>query len=268
MELRGQNTREPKFYVYECNFWRVASANYELIRNSGNGESIDSLGQKLHNLIPMMVKGKFECQFLTWEESVKIWQMENVTEGFNSVSLLNEAGLLKHKSLLEAVVVAGEEKSVRDARAGKDKTKIVDESAEREPKDGDKIEPVEADPLQSLRDRGLTISRGLPLLVFLTDGEFREVATLFEGADQESFLSWCEYLCLDAGEDLRKSIPEILDWEATNHQLQFTARRFANGDFTPKDIAEFARSKDGDVGVPEELVCEMLDLIPDSVWGP
>ena len=267
MELRGQNTVDPKFFVYDFNLWRAVSANYELIRSvsKNGGNDIDSLGQKLHHLIPMMLKGSFESDFASWDDIVKCWQQERISEGFKSVLLLDLRGLVKHGCLLNEVdtSIADDEKQDRDSMAGKNASKQTTTKSSS----GKTGVPVEVDPLRDLKNRGVAISQQLPLLVYLTSAEFRDIDALFAGADSLTFDSWCDYLGLNGSrDDLRTRIPEIFLKEEVNQQLWFAVQRFNSGDFSPQDIDDFARSKDGDVPVSPQLVKEILDYFPQEIW--
>jgi hypothetical protein len=265
LELRGQNTNKPNFYVYDFNLWRAASANYELIRSaSKSGSDIDSLGQKLHNLIPMMRKGKFNSAMMTWEDVIKEWQQGRISEGFSSRSLINDDALFDNIDLLRSVSqLDNNSKAKRDDRAGKNATRPANKTNART--------PGTSDDLQELRDRALSISKNLPLLVFITDSKFRELHTLFEECDDQTLSSWLSHVCIDHDpgdlDRIRESIPKLFDAERMNHQLFIAAERFSSGDFDPSDISEFARPKHGDVSVPEVLVDEMLAQIPAGYWS-
>jgi hypothetical protein len=265
LELRGQNTDKPEFYVYDFNLWRAASANYELIRSaSKTGADITALGQKLHNLIPMMRKGKFISTMMTWEDVVKEWQHDRISEGFGSRSLIDDEGLLYNLEILRDVnSLDSNTKAKRDDRAGKNAKRLINTDRA--------FIPSTADDMQELRDRALFISKNLPLLVFITDSEFRDLHTLFSECDSETLSNWLYHVGIQHDtadlDDIRESIPKLFNIERMNHQLFIAAERFSSGEFDPLDISEFARPRYGDVSVPETLVDEILDQLPAESWN-
>lgn len=261
IELRGQNTTDPRFYVYDFNIWRAASTNYEIIRGSSKtGADVDSIGQELYNLIPLMRKGEFTSELMTWEDIVTAWQADRICEGFKSRSLINDLELKDNEDILLGVNPLNDnDKGTRDPLAGK--------NGAAPSKTGSRTTSLQ-DPLKELRSRALTISKNLPLLIFVTDGKWRELHKLFDQVEDDLLEQWLDHLGIVTTDldQIRTQLPNIFNTELMNHQLFIAAMRFENGEFDAADIAEFARPKLGDVSVPESLVNELLNEIPGDFW--
>jgi len=186
LELRGQNTKEEWFDVYDANVFRSSKMQYDLIRSRTNGGKINSTGKKLHNLIPMYRKGDFETVETTWDDIEADYFAGNVVEGMKRKSLLDRKGLVDAEVLLSNVAKA--------------KTEISTEKDDREGKKGSskRTAPVtkgEKDILEELIKKGLTVSSMLPLLMELTDYQYTDLHELIDAVPDDIFESWLVDKC-------------------------------------------------------------------------
>lgn len=188
LELRGQNTAEDWFDVYDANMFRSSVMQYDLIRSRTNGGKIDSTGRNLHSLIPMFRKGEFETVETTWDDIQEDYFAGNVVEGMKRRNLLDRNGLANAQGLLAAVA-----KSSTSSSSGKDN---------REGKTGTSIRPNvstkgEKDPMEELIKKGMTISSMLPILLEVTNYKYTEIDELLANVPDDVFDSWLNDKCLD-----------------------------------------------------------------------
>jgi hypothetical protein len=187
LELRGQNTTEDWFDVYDANMFRSSIMQYDLIRSRTNGGKIDSIGRKLHNLIPMYRKGEFDTVETTWDDIQEDYFAGNVVEGMKRRSNLDLDGLVNARAMLEAVA-----KSSNTTTSGKD---------DREGKSGSSTKTVatlgkgEKNPLEELIKKGMTISSMLPILMELTKHQYTDIDELIDNVPEEVFESWLVDKC-------------------------------------------------------------------------
>lgn len=261
IELRGQNTNDEYFYVYDFNMWRAESMKYDMIRASSNGRNIDSRGKKLHNLIPMMRTGEFESELSTWEDVVESKQHGSVVDGFEPDCLYNFNGVSHNASWLIKLNKSGSgssTKTTRDRRAGK--TASTSKRANK----GD----AETNELSNLLARAKTIGKHLPELIVLTKGKYRSIDDLMTNVDDETLVSWLSYIGLSACESnvIRTGIVELFEAETINHRIYRVARMVEEKDFDQQDWDAMSRPKDGDVPLSKQLVTAVLDSFPKSFW--
>lgn len=266
LELRAQNTDEEFFDIYDSNPFRASSMKYEMIRSRTNGKKIDSEGRRLHNLIPMLRKGQFKVETVTWEDIVADWQANSIREGYKRLSLLSDLGVNNAAELLKEVAESNENTvAIKDDRAGKLGKNPAKES-HRAP--GQK---ATVDPLVELKKRAITIASMLPELVILTNGDYTEIDTLVDNTEDEIFNDWLVHCGINSfNSDTRNLIIEMFDAEGINHQLNITARKFKENGFKAFNWEEFNRDKEGDVSTPESAVTSLLSTLPDHFWtsGP
>ena len=189
LELRGQNTTEDWFDVYDANMFRASVMQYDLIRSRTNGGKIDSMGRNLHSLIPMYRKGEFDTVETTWDDIQEDYFAGNVVEGMKRRNLLDRNGLVNAQAMLETVA-----KSSTSTKSGKD---------DREGKAGTSAKSSglgkgEKDPMEELIKKGMTISGMLPLLLEVTDHKYTEIDELLENIPDDVFDSWLNDKCLDS----------------------------------------------------------------------
>jgi len=186
LELRGQNTTEDWFDVYDANVFRSSKMQYDLIRSRTNGGKINSTGKKLHDLIPMYRKGEFETVETTWDDIEADYFAGNVVEGMKRRNLLDRNGLINAESLLTNVEKA--------------KTAILTDKDAREGKQGSSKQtaPVtkgEKDVLEELIKKGLTVSSMLPILMELTNYQYTDIDELIDAVPNDIYESWLTDKC-------------------------------------------------------------------------
>jgi len=181
LELRGQNTNEDWFDVYDANMFRSSVMQYDLIRSRTNGGKIDSTGKKLHNLIPMYRKGEFETRTVAWDEVQEDYFAGNVSEGFKRRSLIDRVGVANAQDMLSDVIKATTERSTeKDEREGKEG------STERT----SGVSKGEKDALEELIKKGMTIASMIPLLMELTDYQYTDIEELIDNTPDDIFNAW------------------------------------------------------------------------------
>lgn len=186
LELRGQNTNEAWFDVYDANMFRSSVMQYDLIRSRTNGGKIDSTGKKLHNLIPMYRKGEFETQTVTWDDVQEDYFAGNVCEGMKRRSLIDRNGVVNAQEMLTGVKGAKtEHSSEKDEREGKEG------STERTPG----VSKAEKDVLEQLIKKGMTIASMIPLLMELTDYQYTDIEELINNTPDDVFDAWLSDKC-------------------------------------------------------------------------
>jgi hypothetical protein len=188
LELRGQNTTEDWFDVYDANMFRSSVMQYDLIRSRTNGGKIDSVGRSLHSLIPMFRKGEFDTAETSWDDVQEDYFAGNVVEGMKRRNLLDRFGLSNAQALLDSVSSSSAStKSKKDDREGK-------AGSSTRPSGSSK---GEKDPMEELIKKGMTISSMLPILLEVTDYKYTEIDELLENIPDDVFDSWLKDKCLD-----------------------------------------------------------------------
>lgn len=188
LELRGQNTAEDWFDVYDANMFRSSVMQYDLIRSRTNGGKIDSTGRTLHSLIPMFRKGEFDTVETTWDDIQEDYFAGNVVEGMKRRNLLDRNGLVSAQAMLDTVASSSTSaKSKKDDREGKagSSTKSIG------------LSKGEKDPMEELIKKGMTISSMLPILLEITNYQYTEIDDLLENVSDDVFDSWLNDKCLD-----------------------------------------------------------------------
>lgn len=188
LELRGQNTTEDWFDVYDANMFRSSVMQYDLIRSRTNGGKIDSTGRILHSSIPMFRKGEFETLETTWDDVQEDYFAGNVVEGMKRRSNFDRSGLVNAQSLLASVTKANtSSKSKKDEREGKSRSST---------REGGSVKGS-IDPMEELFKKGMTISSMLPLLLEVTDYKYTEIDDLLANVPDKVFDSWLKDKCID-----------------------------------------------------------------------
>jgi hypothetical protein len=265
LELRGQNTEEDYFDVYDANFYRAASMKYEMVRSRTNGKKVDTAGRELNNLIPMMRKGEFTVDIDSWEDVIEGYQSCFITEGYKRFNLIDERSLKQVQELLTGVAEVDDNNSnqPRDPNAGK--------VSKPDPKNKPKLKQSGiVDPLIELKKKALTISSMLPILIVLSNGNYTEIDDLINYTDDKLFVDWLDHCGIDATDDLievRNQIVSIFNAEEINHQINFTSRKIKTQGIDSIDWSEFNRKKYGDVNTPKSAVESLLDSLDESFWA-
>ena len=186
LELRGQNTKEEWFDVYDANMFRASKMQYDLIRNRTNGGKIDSTGKTLHNLIPMYRKGEFNVTTTTWEDVTEDYLAGNVVEKLKRRDIFDKEGLIDAQNVLSKVPKSQTENSTsKDEREGKEGTTNSSKSSNC----------AENDMLEELYKKGMTIASMLPILMELTNHQYTDIEDLIDNIPDDIFKSWLVDKC-------------------------------------------------------------------------
>jgi hypothetical protein len=186
LELRGQNTTEDWFDVYDANMFRASIMQYELIRTRTNGGKIDNTGRKLHSLIPMYRKGEFDTLETTWDDIQEDYFAGNVVEGMKRRNLFDRTGLENAREMLKDVA-----KSSNTIKSKKDNREGNSGSNKKTTPSG----KSQQDPLEELIKKGMTISSMLPILMELTNHQYTDIDELIDNVPEEIFESWLADKC-------------------------------------------------------------------------
>lgn len=247
LELRGQNTNEEWFHVYDANCFRAESMKYELVKSRSTGTKIYSDGKKLHNLIPMTRKGEYTEETVTWDDCVTSWQAGKITEGFKRDTLFDEKGLLNAQDLLEgSIKTSSNTKGSKDDREGTEGGK---KSGSTSPKI-----PGEIDQLKKLKEQAKTLSKMLPILLIISDCKYKEIDTLINNTSTKDLKNLLSGKCniTNIGKDFKNKIISMFNAEEINHQLFITSKKIQqNFDI---DYSEFCVPKKGDVLTPQSCI--------------
>lgn len=258
LELRGQNTTEDWFDVYDANMFRASVMQYELVRSRTKGGTINSSGKELHTLIPMTRKGEWDTVDTTWDDVQEDYFAGNVVEGMKRRILLNRAGLIDAQELLSIVTKSNtaikEDKDEREGKIGSSQTGSTEKSKS------------EKDELEELIKRAMTISSMLPLLLEITNHQYTEIDDLIDNISDELFNSWLTDKCLDKSAERsyhvydKELIKNLFVEELINEQLQIASKKMKQADF---DFSQFSNSNNADVNVPEWAADKHTKNLPD-----
>ena len=254
LELRGQNTNEDWFHVYDANCFRSESMKYELVKFRSTGTKIYSDGKKLHNLIPMTRKGELEEETVSWDDCVTSWQAGRITEGYKRDTLFNEKGLLNAQDLLE-----GSSKTSDNVKSSKDDREGTEGSSNK--KSGGPTGPRDKDELKVLKQQAKTLSTMLPILLVISNCKYKEIDTLINNTsdiDLENLLKdKCNIKNID--KNFKRKIIEMFDAEEINHQLYITSKKLDNGEEI--DWSEFNNANNNDVGTTITEATNMVNRV-------
>lgn len=258
LELRGQNTTEDWFDVYDANIFRASVMQYELVRGRTKGGTINSSGKELHSLIPMTRKGEFDTIDTTWEDVQEDYFAGNVVEGMKRRNLLDRAGLVDAQELLSTVTKANtaikEDKDEREGKIGSSQNGSTVKSKS------------EKDELEELIKKGMTISSMLPLLLEITAHQYTEINDLIDNVPDDLFNSWLADKCLDKKAERsyhtydKELIKNLFVEELINEQLQIASKKMRHTDF---DFSQFSNSNNADVNVPEWMADKDTKKLPN-----
>jgi hypothetical protein len=119
--LRGQNTTNDTFYVWDLNLFRCSKMNVEIIRAGTKGTNLNSAVRQNSDLIPVYSKGTgFKAVRINDDKLIEMWQQaDGISEGLSQDNNYDSIGLLTNSSILEHVGKNRTEQKKRDERAGK-----------------------------------------------------------------------------------------------------------------------------------------------------
>ena len=258
LELRGQNTKEDKFHVYDANCFRAESMKYDLIKSRATGKKIDSEGKKLHNLIPMTRKGEFGEETVSWDDCVTSWQAGRISEGYKRDTLINKDALIKMKEMFE-----GSNKTQDNHTGSKDDREGTEGTGNKNP--GGPTGPKDKDELNTLMQQAKTLSTMLPILLILQECKYREIDTLINNTSDEDLRDLLKSKCniKNVDSDFKKKIIEMFVAEEINHQLYITTKKLENDEEIDWD--EFSNASKQDVTVTEDLGIDMISRTKHNI---
>jgi methylase of polypeptide subunit release factors len=255
LELRGQNTNEDWFHVYDANVFRAQNMKYEIVKSRSTGTKVYSDGKKMHNLIPMTRKGEFEEETVSWDDCVTSWQAGRITDSFKRDTLFNEQGLLNAKDLLEGSTKASDNvKDSKDDREGKEGGKNTGSKGAKS--------PSEKDDLKTLKAQAKTLSTMLPVLLIISDYKYREIDALIKNTSNDDLTSLLKDKCniKNIGKNFKSKIIKMFDAEEINHQLYIASKKLENDQEI--NWSEFSNQSAGDVITPKDCVEHIIQDLP------
>lgn len=254
LELRGQNTNEDWFHVYDANCFRAQNMKFEIVKSRSTGTKIYSDGKKLHNLIPMTRKGEYTEETVTWDDCVTSWQAGKITEGFKRDTLFDEKGLLNAQDLLQgATTTLDNVKGSKDDREGTEGGKRSGATSHKT--------PGEIDELKKLKAQAKTLSTMLPILLIISDCKYNEIDTLIKNTSDDDLKDLLKDKCSikNIDTDFKKKIIKMFNAEEINHQLYITSKKLDNGEEI--DWAEFNNANNDDVGTTITEAVSMINKV-------
>ena len=259
LELRGQNTDDDWFHVYDANCFRAESMKYDLIKSRvATGKKIDSEGKKLHHLIPMTRKGEFGEETISWDDCVSSWQSGRITEGYKRDTLFNENGLQAAQEMLkDSNKTQDNHKSSKDDREGTE--------GGGNKKSGGSTGPRDKDELKVLKQQAKTLSTMLPILLIISDCKYREIDTLINNTSDEDLRDLLKSKCniKNVDSDVKHKIIAMFEAEEINHQLYITSKKLENDEEI--DWSEFSNASNQDVTVTESLAVDMINSVKSQI---
>lgn len=267
--LRGQNTSNDTFYVWDLNLFRCSKMNVEIIRSGTKGTNLNSAVRQSSDLIPVYSKGTgFKAVRIKDDKLIEMWQQaDGISEGLSQDNNYDNIGLLTNSSILEHVGKNRPEQSKRDDRAGK-----VSKKGEPAPKATKPVVDLTQKEIKELRARAKTVGRQLSVLLYLMVEQglvYDEIDSLLNNCPKDLFTDWLEHVGIYVElphKDIKKQLVGLFVQERINHQLQMLRRRFESGNFSPKNWNELTQLDKSDVFTEEEKIREMFTRYGDKFW--
>lgn len=258
--LRGQNTSNHKFYVWDLNLFRCAKMNVEISRAGTKGTDLNSAVRKNSDLIPVFAKGTgFKAVKIAHDRLIEIWQQaDGISEGLAQDYNYDNIGLLTYGSILENVGKNRSEQSERDERAGK-----VNKKEEPSTNKPIPLTDLTQKEIRELRLRAKTVGRQLSVLLYLMINQnqvYDEIAPLLNNCPNDLFEDWLEHVGIYtelSHKDIKKQLVGLFVQERINHQLQMLRKRFESGNFSPRNWNELTQLEKSDVFTEEEKIKSM-----------
>ncbi len=267
--LRGQNTSNDTFFVWDLNLFRCSKMNVEIIRAGTKGTNLNSAVRENSDLIPVYSKGTgFKAVRINDDKLIEMWQQaDGISEGLSQDNNYDNVGLLTNSSILEHVGKNRPEQSKRDKRAGK-----VSKKGEPAPKATKPVVDLTQKEIKELRARAKTVGRQLSVLLYLMVEQglaYDEIDSLLNNCPEDLFADWLEHVGIYVEmphKDIKKQLVGLFVQERINHQLQMLRRRFESGNFSPKNWNELTQLDKSDVFTEEEKIREMFTRYGDKFW--
>lgn len=267
--LRGQNTSNDTFYVWDLNLFRCSKMNVEIIRAGTKGTNLNSAVRENSDLIPVYSKGTgFKAVRINDDKLIEMWQQaDGISEGLSQDNNYDSIGLLTNSSILEHVGKNRPEQSTRDERAGK-----VSKKGEPAPKATKPAADLTQKEIKELRARAKTVGRQLSVLLYLMVEQglvYDEIDSLLNNCPMDLFTDWLDHVGIYVEiphKDIKKQLVGLFVQERINHQLLMLRRRFESGNFSPKNWNELTQLDKSDVFTEEEKIREMFNCYGDHFW--
>ena len=269
--LRGQNTSNDTFYVWDLNLFRCSKMNIEIIRAGTKGTNLNSAVRQNSDLIPVYSKGTgFKAIRLGDDKLIEMWQQaDGISEGLSQDNNYDNIGLLTNSSILEHVGKNRPEQNKRDERAGK----VSKKGEPATPKANKSVTDLTQKEIKELRARAKTVGRQLSVLLYLMVEQglvYDEIDSLLNNCPKDLFTDWLEHVSIYVDmphKDIKKQLVGLFVQERINHQLQMLRRRFESGNFSPKNWNELTQLDKSDVFTEEEKIREMFVRYGDQFWS-
>lgn len=267
--LRGQNTSNDTFFVWDLNLFRCSKMNVEIIRAGTKGINLNSAVRENSDLIPVYSKGTgFKAVRINNDKLIEMWQQaDGISEGLSQNNNYDNVGLLTNSSILEHVGKNRPEQSKRDDRAGK-----VNKKGEPAPNATKPVVDLTQKEIKELLARAKTVGRQLSVLLYLMVEQglaYDEIDSLLNNCPKDLFTDWLEHVGIYVEmphKDIKKQLVGLFVQERINHQLQMLRRRFESGNFSPKNWNELTQLDKSDVFTEEEKIREMFARYGNKFW--
>lgn len=271
--LRGQNTTNDTFYVWDLNLFRCSKMNVEIIRSGTKGTNLNSAVRENSDLIPVYAKGTgFKAIRIANDKLIEIWQQaDGISEGLSQDNNYDNHGLLTYGSILENVGKNRPEQYKRDERAGKVTKK--GEPADKVSTPTKPLTDLTQKEIRELRARAKTVGRQLSVLLYLMIHQgyvYDEIDSLLNNCPKDLFEDWLDHVGIYtelSQKDIKKQLVGLFIQERINHQLQMLRKRFESGNFSPKNWNELTQLEKSDVFTEEEKIRSMFTRYGDQFWS-
>lgn len=261
--LRGQNTTNDYFYVWDLNLFRCSKMNVEVIRSGTKGENLNTSVRECKDLLPCYVKdsNSIRATRLDTDELIELWQRsDGISEGLAQDNNYDTIGLLSNASILENVGKNKPAEDKRDDRAGS--VMNPGEKSPKKPPANVIIDPTKQQ-IKELKAKAKTVGRQLSVLLYLMINQghiYDEIDPLLNNCPSDLFRDWLEHVGIYndlSHKDIKTQLAGLFVKERINHQLFMLRQRFESGNFSPKNWNELTQLDKSDVFTEEEKIREM-----------
>ena len=269
--LRGQNTTNDKFYVWDMNLFRCSKMNVEIKRAGTTGNNLNTKIRETNDLLPVFAKGTgIRAVRINDDELIALWQKsDGISEGLSQDNNYDEAGVIGGRELLEYVGTHRPTEDKRDERAGKTHKPKEDPAPSKK---SITVLPKSAE-LRELKAKAKTVGRQLSVLLYLMVHQGRvydEIDPLLNNCPDDLFNEWLSHVGIYSTlpkKEIKKQLGELFVKERINHQLQMLRARFESGNFSPKNWNELTQLEKSDVFTDEEKVRSMYSKYGKDFWN-
>jgi len=269
--LRGQNTTNDKFYVWDMNLFRCSKMNVEIKRAGTTGNNLNTKIRETNDLLPVFAKGTgIRAVRINDDELIALWQKsDGISEGMSQDNNYDEVGVINSREILEYVGTHRPTEDKRDKRAGKNHKPEEGPAASKKSKT---VLPKNAE-LRELKAKAKTVGRQLSVLLYLMIHQgkvYDEIDPLLINCPDDLFNEWLTHIGIYSSlpkKEIKKQLGELFVKERINHQLQMLRARFESGNFSPKNWNELTQLEKSDVFTEEEKIRSMFTRYGDQFWA-